>query len=113
MRPLAASAPYWLQKNLQPLPCAAFKREIGGIKIAKQQLHITDKPAERALLIGVKTGKQLWKIDDSLDELEQLAATAGVEVVGRVTQKMGRPNPATLIGSGKLEELKQARDEAQ
>ncbi len=33
-------------------------------------------------------------------------------MVGRVTQKMSRRNPATLIGSGKIEELKQARDEA-
>jgi GTP-binding protein HflX len=60
----------------------------------------------------VEAGKQVWKLADSLAELEQLAATAGVEVVGRVTQKMARRNPATLIGSGKIEELKQARDES-
>jgi GTP-binding protein HflX len=40
-----------------------------------------------------------------------LAATAGVEVVGRVTQKLSDPNPATLVGKGKLEEIKAARDE--
>jgi GTP-binding protein HflX len=63
------------------------------------------------VLVGVELGKPLWSTDDSLDELEQLAATAGVEVVGRVTQKLSDPNPATLVGKGKLEEIKAARDE--
>lgn len=45
--------------------------------------------------------------------MEQLAATAGVEVVGRITQKMSRPNPATLVGKGKLEEIKAARENNQ
>lgn len=42
-----------------------------------------------------------------------MAATAGVEVVGRITQKMSRPNPATLVGKGKLEEIKAARENNQ
>jgi GTP-binding protein HflX len=63
------------------------------------------------LLVGVETGKQLWKLDDSLAELEQLAATAGVDVVGRVSQKMGRRNPTTLVGKGKLDEIKEALGE--
>ncbi len=46
-----------------------------------------------------------WPLEDSLDELEQLARTAGIEVVGRVTQRLDRPNPATFIGTGKVEEL--------
>ncbi|HET9492783.1 MAG TPA: GTPase HflX [Chloroflexia bacterium] len=65
------------------------------------------------MLVGVEFGKPLWSTSDSLDELEQLAATAGVEVVGRVTQKLSDPNPATLVGKGKLEEIKAARDEQQ
>ncbi|PZR97316.1 MAG: GTPase HflX, partial [Candidatus Chloroheliales bacterium] len=44
-------------------------------------------------------------ISDSLDELEQLAATANVDVVGVVTQKLDNPNPATFVGKGKLEEI--------
>ena len=63
------------------------------------------------MLVGVEIGKPLWSTNDSLDELEQLAATAGVEVVGRVTQKLSDPNPATLVGKGKLEEIKAAREE--
>jgi GTP-binding protein HflX len=65
------------------------------------------------VLIGTEVGKQLWKLEDSLDELEQLAATAGVEVVGRVTQKLSEPNRATFVGKGKLDEIKTARAEAE
>jgi GTPase len=44
-------------------------------------------------------------MEDSLEELELLADTAGLDVVGQVTQKMDTPNPVTFIGSGKLEEI--------
>jgi GTP-binding protein HflX len=44
-------------------------------------------------------------MDDSLTELERLADTAGLRVLGVLEQKLDRPNPATLIGSGKVEEL--------
>ncbi len=62
---------------------------------------------ERGLLVGVafKGKPSLFSLDDSLDELQRLAETAGVTVIGRMTQMLERPNPATLIGKGKLEEL--------
>ncbi len=64
---------------------------------------------ERGLLVGVafKGQPALFSLKDSLDELERLAETAGVTVVGRMTQTLDKPNPATLIGKGKLEELVQ------
>ena len=46
-----------------------------------------------------------WRLADSLTELERLATTAGLEVVGVLEQRLDRPHPATLIGSGKVEEL--------
>ncbi len=46
-----------------------------------------------------------WPLEASLDELAQLARTAGIEVVGVLTQQLEQPNPATFIGSGKVEEL--------
>jgi GTP-binding protein HflX len=46
-----------------------------------------------------------WELEDSLAELERLADTAGLQVTGVLEQKLDRPNPATLIGSGKVEEL--------
>ncbi len=63
---------------------------------------------EKAVLVGVELpGRDsIFSMEDSLEELAALARTAGVEVVGRVTQRLDRPHPATLIGPGKLEELK-------
>lgn len=46
-----------------------------------------------------------WPVEASLEELAQLALTAGLEVVGQITQRIERPNPATFIGPGKVEEL--------
>jgi GTP-binding protein HflX len=43
--------------------------------------------------------------EDSLDELRTLAASAGAEIAGEFTQRKDRPDPATLIGKGKLEEI--------
>ena len=47
----------------------------------------------------------LLPLEDSLAELGLLASTAGAEVVGAVTQRLDRPRPATLIGTGKIDEL--------
>lgn len=57
----------------------------------------------RAVIITVDTGE--FDAELSLDELEELARTAGAEVVGRVLQKRPSPDSATYIGSGRLEEL--------
>jgi hypothetical protein len=43
--------------------------------------------------------------EESLDELRALAASAGAEIAGEFTQRRDRPDPATLIGKGKLEEI--------
>jgi GTP-binding protein HflX len=43
--------------------------------------------------------------EDSLDELRSLAGSAGAEIAGEFTQRRDRPDPATLIGKGKLEEI--------
>lgn len=61
---------------------------------------------ERALLVGVEWRTNAWPVERSLDELERLAATAGAEVVGRLTQRLERPVPKSFIGSGKVQELK-------
>ena len=60
---------------------------------------------ERALVVGVDTGKGDWPMADSLDELERLVATADGVVVGRETQKLDAPSPKTFVGSGKAEEI--------
>ena len=57
----------------------------------------------RAVLGSADTGE--FDAERSLDELEELSATAGVEVVGRVIQKRPACDSATVIGSGRLEQL--------
>ncbi|KAK4387495.1 GTPase HflX [Sesamum angolense] len=66
---------------------------------------------EKAYLVGVaKKGDSdgSFGIEESLSELEQLADTAGLLVVGSTYQKLASPNPRTYIGSGKVAEIKSA-----
>ena len=68
---------------------------------------------ERALLVGVggQRGDETadaYGMDASLAELAQLAETAGLEVVGVVTQRLRAPHPGTYVGKGKLAELRRA-----
>ncbi|WP_276168530.1 GTPase HflX [Zobellia alginiliquefaciens] len=61
---------------------------------------------EKAVLIGIINREQSEeKVTEYLDELEFLTYTAGGEVVQRFVQRMDVPNPKTLIGSGKMEEV--------
>ncbi|WP_299430779.1 GTPase HflX [uncultured Maribacter sp.] len=61
---------------------------------------------EKAVLIGVINREQNEeKVKEYLDELEFLTYTAGGEVLKRFVQKIDVPNPKTLIGSGKMEEI--------
>jgi GTP-binding protein HflX len=53
-----------------------------------------------------KRGNARHQSDEHLEELARLADTAGAIVVGRLTQALDRPHPATYLGSGKVEELK-------
>ncbi len=46
-----------------------------------------------------------FSTEDSLDELRALATSAGAQIAGEFTQRKDRPDPATLIGKGKLEEI--------
>ena len=59
----------------------------------------------RVLLISLDTGEPDFEI--SLSELKELSKTAGAEVFGVMTQKRASPEPATCIGSGRLEEAKE------
>lgn len=83
--------------------------------MAKKLPEITTQPRERAFLVGVEVHGEnsLLSVSDSLDELALLAETAGLEVVGRATQKLDRLNPQTFIGSGKVEEVKELAEELQ
>ncbi len=75
--------------------------------MSNKSTEATRSPRERAVIIGVELRDEpsLLSLDDSLAELTLLAETAGLEVVGRVTQKLNRPNSKTFIGAGKVEEV--------
>lgn len=74
----------------------------------EQGLLITAPPTESAVLVGaeLRNSPGLLTLEDSLAELALLADTAGMKVLGTLTQRMDTPTPATFIGSGKVEELK-------
>jgi len=78
-------------------------------KLLQQTLKVRD----RAILVGVEIPHQERQLSlhDSLVELELLAKTADVDVLGKLTQKLTSPNPKTFIGTGKVEELKILVDE--
>ncbi len=77
----------------------------------EQQFQVTTRGPEQALLVAVERQQQTWGVEDSLEELARLAETVDVEIVGAVTQKVDHPHPATYVGSGKLQEIKDLRDE--
>lgn len=69
-------------------------------------LYETEKEIERVILVGVDTGDGEFDTESCLDELGDLAKTAGAEVVGRLIQKRESISRATYLGKGKIEELK-------
>jgi GTP-binding protein HflX len=78
----------------------------GRKTIAKSPI-VTETLPPKAFLVGVEVRDTpaLLSLDDSLAELALLAQTAGIEVVGQATQKLGHVDPTTYIGSGKVEEI--------
>ncbi len=80
-----------------------------------RSIHSTILPREHAFLVGVEIRGEpaLLSLEDSLVELALLADTAGLEVVGQITQKVEHPHVETYIGPGKLEELKALVEETQ
>jgi GTP-binding protein HflX len=62
---------------------------------------------EKIVLVAVTLdGRTDAETNDSLDELERLVDTAGADVVARLTQRRDKPDPASFIGKGKVDELK-------
>jgi len=64
-------------------------------------------PIERAVLVAAPhSGESQTLVDEHLDELGLLTATAGAEVVATLTQRLNKPHPRLYIGSGKADELR-------
>jgi len=69
------------------------------------ELYENSCEPEVAVLVGVDTGT--YNAEISIDELEELARTAGAVVSAKMIQKRDKPDTATYIGSGRLQELKE------
>lgn len=66
-------------------------------------MEVTEEKLQRALLISVDTGE--FDAEVSINELKELADTAGAEVVGMMIQKKEAPSGRSFVGSGRLEEI--------
>lgn len=80
-----------------------FLKEIERQLVNGERLQSTGT-IEKAVLTGLEQSGA-WDIADSLRELEQLAETAGVEVVDVIWQKREKPDASTFIGRGKVQEI--------
>jgi GTP-binding protein HflX len=81
---------------------------VGSTEKGGRPLIDVKDPTERAVLVAAprKGSADARAMTEHLDELAQLVDTAGADVVARVSQQVVSPNPATLIGEGKVEEVK-------
>lgn len=70
-----------------------------------------ERPREKAVLAAIQTTESDENFNYSLEELAQLVGNTGVEVVGEVTQKRESLDAKTVIGKGKLQELKHLVEE--
>lgn len=74
--------------------------------------YLTTNDAERAVLVGVINSRQDERqVAEYLDELAFLADTAGAVTIRTFVQRLDVPHPATYIGSGKLQEVRQFVEE--
>lgn len=74
------------------------------------QIYDTEEMVEKVILVGVQLGDET-ETENSLEELKELARTAGAVTVGKMLQPREYFHPATYIGKGKIEELKILIDE--
>ena len=71
------------------------------------EIYENQETEEKVILIGVSTQED-DEVEASLEELAELASTAGARVLGRVIQKREAIHPATYIGSGKSGSLRRS-----
>ena len=71
-------------------------------------IELTKRTTERAMLVALKTRELTREIvDEHLDELDELASTAGAETILKVVQERSSPDKVFYVGKGKAEEIKQ------
>jgi GTP-binding protein HflX len=94
-----------------------------GLEYRQRKASVTNKGAQGSRTPGTQAARDAatsigagskapvlpeFSAEESLEELRSLAGSAGAEIVGEFLQHRDRPDPATLIGKGKLEEIRGA-----
>ena len=74
-------------------------------KLAAQSTKNTEDEVERAILAGVERPGSSWPIEESMEELQRLADTAGAKGGGGFTQRKEKPDAAFFLGKGKVNEI--------
>ncbi len=98
-------------EQMQPVPPAQldfdFRDWIGALEeeLARQDTTRKVAAGERAILVSVTAGRKPHDVEAQVEELQELARSAGVEVVELITQHRRVPDPKFLIGTGKLQDL--------
>ncbi len=96
---------------LDPLPPSQIDFDFRDwIRAREEELARQDQTrevgdGERALLVSVTAGRHAHDVEMQIEELLELARSAGVSVVDVVSQHRSRPDPKFLIGSGRLQDL--------
>ncbi|MGB0048230.1 MAG: GTPase HflX, partial [Terriglobales bacterium] len=93
--------------SITPAAQAARDHALGAVAASSFSLRSTDAADSSSdLPLGSASDfTPVFTSEDSLDELRTLATSAGAEIAGEFSQRKDRPDPATLIGKGKLEEI--------
>jgi GTP-binding protein HflX len=98
-------------EEMAPTPPARldldFQQWIGALEeeLARQTRTREVNEDERAILVSVSGGRRREDVDMQVEELHELARSAGVNVVELLTQARRRPDPKTLLGAGRLQDL--------
>ncbi|MFN2642013.1 MAG: GTPase HflX [Actinomycetota bacterium] len=82
-------------------PRASDRRRVTELPPELQALKL-----ERAVLVGLSAGYNGFEEEDSLEELRRLTQTAGAEVIDALVQRRDKPDPATYLGKGKAQEVR-------
>jgi GTP-binding protein HflX len=99
---------YELEERSSLRRVAGLSTELADVtEVEYRQLRL-----ERVVLVGVWTEGTAEQARASLEELARLAETAGSQVLDGLVQRRSRPDPATYIGSGKVDELRDAVQDA-
>jgi GTP-binding protein HflX len=97
--------PHALQKNEVPSFLELIRSLEEEFAAKAAQTRAVHDRRERAVLVQVQIGRQRDDAQTRLHELKELCRTAGVRVLDVVTQRRPQPDPKTLVGKGKLEDI--------